>query len=199
MEDHALVKLLPGGCSLAAVDRGRAVNMAVKLIRPDPAYEASHASFIAEFRQLNEELIPWVLGESRETFADYVAWLRDSSHGLNLPPGFVPHTTFWLLDAADEIVGVANLRHELNDALRLHGGHIGFGVRPSARRRQYATEMLRLALAEARCLGIGDVCVTCSRDNPASARTILNNGGELDREYYLDNPGCVVQRYWIRA
>jgi len=169
------------------------------LISPVPELEASHASFIDEFRRRGEPLVPWVLEEERKTFAEYVAWLDASARGIDLAPGFVPNSTFWLVDNVDEIVGVANLRHRLTDALLQFGGHVGYGVRPSARRRGHATELLRLSLIEARALGIGDLRVTCDRDNVASAKTILSNGGELDEESYMEAYGHVVQRYWIRA
>ena len=171
----------------------------VRLIRPLAAFEESHAAFIEEFRRNGEELVPWVLEEQCATFAEYVAWLDDCGRGVGLPPGFVANSTFWLVDQRDEIVGVVNLRHRLTPTLRDFGGHIGFGVRPSARRRGYAGEMLRLSLLEARRLGIGDVRVTCDRDNFASARTILSNGGVLDDEAYMEEHGHVVQRYWIPA
>lgn len=82
--------------------------------------------------------------------------------------------------------------------LSRYGGHIGFGVRPSARRRGHATEILRRTLIEAGKLGIADVLVTCDKDNLASARTILRNGGVLDSEEYMEAHAAVVQRYWIR-
>ena len=66
-----------------------------------------------------------------------------------LPEGHVPSSTFWLLDDADEIVAVSNLRHSLTAFLSSYGGHIGYGVRPSARRRGHATDILRRTLIEA--------------------------------------------------
>src|SRR5688572_26709861 len=75
------------------------------------------------------------------------------------------HSTFWLVDANDEIVGVSNLRHRLTDSLLRFGGHIGFGVRPSARRRGYATELLRATLVEARGRGLRRVRVTRDQRN----------------------------------
>ena len=77
------------------------------------------------------------------------------------------------------------------------GGHIGYGVRPSVRRRGYATEILRLSLVEARSIGIGDVRLTCDQENIASAKSIIKNGGVLDEEAYMAEHGHVVQRYWI--
>lgn len=65
--------------------------MTLRLIRPDPRFESSHASFIAEFQARGEELVPWVLAEQRSPFADYVAWLESSAKGVDLPTGFVPH------------------------------------------------------------------------------------------------------------
>lgn len=173
--------------------------MSVRLIGPNPALEASHASLVEEMQASDEELVPWVLAEKRATFAAYVTWLELSARGIDLPRGFVAHSTYWLVDAKQEILGVSNLRHHLTPTLTELGGHIGYGVRPSARRQGYATEMLRLSLIEARRIGIGPVRVTCARDNLASAKTILRNGGELDDERYLESVGHVVQRYWIRS
>ena len=99
----------------------------------------------------------------------------------------------------NEIVGVSNIRHELTDPLMNFGGPIGYCIRPSVRRRRYATEILRLSLIEARTLGIRDVRVTCDRENIASAKTIVKNGGVLDEEVYMTEHGHVVQRYWIKA
>ena len=72
---------------------------------------------------------------SQRDFAAFLARLAACSRGEGLPPGYVPHTTFWLAWRG-EVVGVANLRHALTDSLRREGGHIGYGVRPTARRRE---------------------------------------------------------------
>lgn len=96
----------------------------------------------------------------------------------------------------NRIVGTINIRHYLNDELLKHGGHIGYGVRPSERRKGYAAKMLALALEECRRLGIVRVLITCDKDNIGSARTIQKNGGILENEITDDN-GEVIQRYWI--
>ncbi len=90
-----------------------------------------------------------------------------------------------------------NLRHYLNDYLEQFGGHIGYSVRKSERQKGYATEMLSLALGEAKKLGLSRVLVTCDRENTGSAKTILNNGGVLENEVFDPNDGTVTQRYWI--
>ena len=118
--------------------------------------------------------------------------------GLGLLPAFVPHSTFWLVDGAEEIVAVSNLRHELNESLLAHGGHVGYGVRPSKRGRGYATELLRQTLVEARKLGIQRALVTCDKLNPASAKVIQKNGGELEDEPFVPELRKTVSRYWVR-
>lgn len=79
----------------------------------------------------------------------------------------------------DGYAGRLSIRHRLNDRLRVIGGHIGYDVRPSARRRGHATAMLRVALPLARELGIESALVTCDTDNVASRKVIEAAGGVL--------------------
>ena len=110
--------------------------------------------------------------------------------------GKVPDSTWFCLDEERNIfVGAINIRHELNDALRLFGGHIGDGVRPSERRKGIATEMIRLGLIECRKLGIEQVLMVCNKTNIGSAKSIRNNGGVLENEVSVN--GVLKQRYWI--
>lgn len=110
--------------------------------------------------------------------------------------GLVPDSTFFCLDEERNIiVGAVNIRHYLNEYLLAHGGHIGDGIRPSERRKGYATQMVGLALEECKRLGIKKVLMVCDKDNIGSAKSIIKNGGILENEQKED--GKVEQRYWI--
>ena len=97
------------------------------------------------------------------------------------------------------IVGACSLRHELTDALRDFGGHVGYGVRPSERGKGYASLMLKLVLREARRRGIRRVLLTCDSDNAASRRVIEKAGGVLDSQSFSDRAGRMTRRYWIEV
>ena len=108
----------------------------------------------------------------------------------------VPDSTFFALDIKRNIfVGAINIRHYLNERLLLDGGHIGDGVRPSERRKGYATEMIGLGLKECKKLGINKVLMVCDKENIGSKKSIIRNGGILENEVEVD--GEVLQRYWI--
>ena len=111
--------------------------------------------------------------------------------------GFVPDSTYFALDIErNNFVGAVNIRHYLNDYLLQYAGHIGDGIRPSERRKGYATEMIRLSLIECRKLGISKVLMVCDKSNIASRKSIIKNGGILENEF-LDDVGKVQQRFWI--
>lgn len=93
-------------------------------------------------------------------------------------------------------MGAVNIRHYLNDALRKTGGHIGDGIRPSERRKGYATAMIALALEECKRLGIRKVLMCCDKENIGSAKSIVKNGGILENE--VEAEGHIEQRYWIQ-
>jgi len=124
-------------------------------------------------------------------FEAFVRWLRDQAlENAPRPEGHVPSTTLWWVDGA-EYFGRLAIRHRLTARLLEKGGHIGYDVRPSARRKGHATAMLRAALPLAYDLGIEKALVTCNVDNVASARVIEANGGVRE-----DRRGNKF-RYWI--
>jgi predicted acetyltransferase len=106
------------------------------------------------------------------------------------PAHLVPSTTLWWIEGA-EYLGRISVRHHLTPALRLHGGHIGYEVRPSARRRGHATAMLRTVLPVAARLGIATALITTDAHNVASQRVIRAAGGIPEPD-----PGPVL-RFWV--
>lgn len=151
---------------------------AVRLAFPTVNMESAYRQLISDWESEWENVVPWILREDASDFPAWVEKLEGFTRGEGVKETFVPNSTYFLLDAADQIVGVVNIRHYLNDRLRLRGGHIGYGVPPSQRGKGYATQMLALALIEARRLGVEDALLTIYPDNEASRKVILNNGGQ---------------------
>ena len=130
----------------------------------------------------------------RDTFV-YEDWLENNLQaemGINLPDGWVP--SIQLVAFEEELaVGFLNLRLRLNDYLLHQGGHIGYSVRPTERRKGYATQMLKEALLIAHTKNIGKLLITCNETNVASRSVILANGGRLEDNYEG------TERYWIEG
>lgn len=172
--------------------------MALKLIKLTKEYEKQLGEMIDEWI-LDQEInhtnrSPWAIFKNDYHDFDYYLEhleLKEAAEGL------VPDSVFFLLDESrDRLLGAINIRHYLNDSLLKEGGHIGDGIRPSERRKGYATEMIRLALIECKKLGIDKVLMTCDKENIASAKSIIKNGGILENEF-VNSDGKVEQRYWI--
>ena len=170
---------------------------------PHPRYQQSFLSSVQEFLDAGEDeqlTGLTVFGEETHTieeladtaaFAAFAQRLRDLAvTGTPRPEGKVPETMLWWVDGS-ELLGRLSIRHELTDALREFGGHIGYVVRPSARRQGHANAMLAAALPIARDLGIDPALLTCGAGNTGSLRVIESNGGVLEdqREGEL--------RFWV--
>ncbi|WP_233573217.1 GNAT family N-acetyltransferase [Leptotrichia sp. OH3620_COT-345] len=132
----------------------------------------------------------------RNDFHDFDYYLENLEIKEETPDGRVPDTTLFCLDTDRNIfVGAVNIRHYLTEELLYTGGHIADGIRPTERRKGYATAMISLALRECRKLEIYKVLLTCDRNNIGSAKSIIKNGGVLENEVIKD--GIAIQRYWI--
>lgn len=168
----------------------------MQLILPSADLEETYREFLADYETTQDELVPWVLSLNSNPFEDLVDQLHGFSEGVGVQDGFVPHTTFWLVDSDQKLLGVSNLRHRLTTSLKSEGGHIGYGVRPAERGKGVATRLLELTLVEAKKRGIEQVLVTCDKSNLASARVIEKNGGCFDSEFQTES-GKIVNRYWV--
>ncbi|MEU7799205.1 GNAT family N-acetyltransferase [Micromonospora arborensis] len=132
---------------------------------------------------------------SPDGFAAWVARLVDRPDPEKpLDAGQVPCTYRWIVED-DRVLGGIALRHELNDYLLRVAGHIGYGIRPSARGRGLATWALGRMLVQARALGLDRVLIVCEVDNIGSTKTIERCGGVL--EGIRDTELGPARRYWI--
>ena len=168
-----------------------------ELVEPTVELEETFLSMVEEYRRVGEDRYQKLPAASEGGFAAYVQRLRDQARGLNLKSGLVPSSTFWLVRDGRTILGVARLRHELNDHLLITGGHIGYDIRPSERRKGYGTRILELALNRARARGLTRVLVSCLLENIGSAKIIERNGGVLQDVIDSEPMGGRLKRYWI--
>ncbi len=168
----------------------------VALVAPDASLEATYREAWKEFEaegRGDEAGAP----PRSDTFAAFVRKLHEYSRGRALPDGWVPGSTFWLVDDEGSVAGTVDIRHRLTDALRLRGGHVGYMIRPSMRRRGYGRRALALALPECRKLGIDHVLVTCDATNDASRRIIEANRGVFEDVVQLADRPVPTMRFWI--
>jgi predicted acetyltransferase len=152
-----------------------------------------HASFVEAVREYRAEgrysrLDPVQLADA-DQFRRYLDRLRADAR-LSVLRHRVPQTNLWLVEGEDYL-GRLSIRHRLNRRLRFKGGHIGYDVRPSVRRRGYATLMLRLSLPVAHQLGIDPALITCDDTNVGSRRVIEANGGRLA------SASDGILRFWV--
>jgi len=167
--------------------------MKLKLVKASDVCREQIQDMLDEWNATKEKIVPYAI--HRVDYHDF-AYYCEHLEVKNRQAGQVPDSTFFCLDEErNKMVGAVNIRHYLNDALLLNGGHIGDGVRPSERRKGIATKMIALALEECRKLGIERVLMVCDKENIGSAKSIQNNGGVLENEVVVD--GVVEQRYWI--
>jgi len=171
--------------------------MSLALVIPRVEYESSYRNYISEIKANDDSMIPFVLNLPNDDFNSFLSEVHGYARGEGLAPEFVAHSTFWLIENSSEIVGIANIHHELTEKLKIEGGHIGYSIRPSRRGQGYGNAILNESLKEARKLGILKVLITCDKENVPSARVILRNGGTLESESYVEARQAVVQRYWI--
>ena len=163
-----------------------------QLIAPAPAFEAAWREARADWGPgIHEDGFGLRPEDDADTSDGFAAWLRRLAADTGC-------SYRWILEDGRVLGGIA-LRHAHHPAVP-RAGHLGYGLRPSARRQGYAVWAVREMLAEARSLGLEQVLVICGRDNTASARTIERAGGTLaGNQAAGTNDGGRLRRYIIRT
>ena len=169
----------------------------IRLIVPKIEYADEIMAFRNELLFLDENFAGCNGLRKSQTCEEWLEYLRKMSSEKTCPSGLVPSDTLIYVREDDNcVVGMIDIRRHINSpVLSTYGGHIGYTIRPSERRKGYAKRMLRDALLFCRENGHTNILITCNSNNYASERTILANGGVLENEIIID--GNCIKRYWV--
>ncbi len=164
----------------------------MRLVKPSLEWKEQHENYIEEWG--HERIVPSSMELSG--FPTYEEYLKALDERIQGKGQWVPSSHYFLVNDVNQIVGMIDIRHELNEYLRTIGGHIGYSIRPSERKKGYASYLLKEALIICKELNIKQNLITCNEDNIGSAKVILNNGG-IEEDLFITEEGLLKRRFWI--
>jgi predicted acetyltransferase len=165
---------------------------------PESGDEIRATEFKEEFFDNNERIIN---GSAQLDMLDYSEWLtmtKNNREAETVNPNWVVCKTFFVVRKSDnKIIGIIDIRHSIEHEILLnYAGHIGYSVRPTERKKGYATKMLQMGLEYLKSININKAMLGCLVDNMGSNKTIKNCGGVLtETKPYTD--GSLMNIYWI--
>ena len=173
----------------------------LKLIRPNENFEKKILDMVQEF--YDDNTTPYWSSWLKKFLDDYNWWLeylknceKDDTWDDKLVPGI---QYILVRESDNSVIWFINTRLRLNDALLEHGGHIGYSIRPSERKKHYATAQLFSVLELYQDLWVEKVLLTCDKSNIWSAKTIQNCGWILENEIIDPSDWALIQRYRINV
>lgn len=168
------------------------------LVRPSMEYAEELIQYRQEFLEAGSSMDGCGPLKRLEDIEAYIQYCKDGEDPEKVSSHLVPATQFLFVRKRDHrLVGMIQVRHYFNEYLEKYAGHIGYSVRPSERRKGYATKMLRSTLPFCKELGIDKVLIACIEGNVASEKTILANGGVYESTVHEPDRDWMLKRFWI--
>ncbi len=169
------------------------------LVVPTIKYKDEIKRFRQEFIEFGGDMDGCLSLKSMDTVEEWLKQVDDFSNKETCPKKYVPSTQFIYVRKSDnKIVGVIQIRHYFNEFLEKFGGHIGYSICYSERRKGYATRMLNDILPICKEMGLEKILITCLKENIGSIKTILNNGGIFENTVFEPKENVYLNRYWIK-
>ena len=158
--------------------------MKISLIFPTLEMKNAAQEFKQEFYTAGERTINggYKFDVDRYSYEEWLQILASNQSTETADPRFGTSETYFAVNEDSVIVGIVSFRHELTE-FYANAGHVGYSVRPSARRSGYATQILCEILKKASERGFNELRIVARQDNVPSIRTILNNRGVLTRTF----------------
>ncbi len=167
----------------------------LRLVRPTAEMKEAALEYKKEhFEYGDREINGSELLDQMESYEEWLVSVTNNTSPETVNPAWVATDTFFAVNEEGRIVGIIDLRHTLNEFLR-DFGNSGYSVRPSERRKGYATEMLHQLKDMAKEAGLTELHMATFKDNIASVKTIIKNGGVPEREFEAE--GKPAQMYVI--
>lgn len=145
-------------------------------------------------------IAPWPLHlkyHTKDFYNDMLSRIDEVDKGVNLD-GYASSTIYWMYDVDnDRIIGASNLRHFLDESWTKYWGHIGYGIRPSERRKGYGTLFLSLTLEKSKERGFDRVLLGVYEGNVGSWKIIEKCNGKFDKIVYEEETGLPIKKYYI--
>ena len=158
------------------------------LMRPTEAMSSEIAAYRQAMLDAGSEMDGCGPLSRMEDPAEWIAFCKTLDEGTNVPERCL---------RGEKIVGMIQVRRELNDFLREYAGHIGYSVRPDERKKGVATWMLQNVLPYCRDIGLTRVMVACEPWNDGSRKTILHGGGVYAKTVHCKERNINLEQYWI--
>lgn len=175
----------------------------IKLVNPSAEYAEDIMKLRQEFLDENPEEDIHGAGNLREcsNAEEWIRYVENMRKRETCPENLVDSDIYLAVRTeSGRIVGITELRHHIDHpVLSTWGGHIGYCVRPTERRKGYAHIILSLVLDACRGYGIHEVLLTCSEDNLASERTICGGGGIYEKTVWAEPLKMNMKRFWINV
>ncbi len=168
------------------------------LVRPTLELKEEALAYRQEHFQYGEKIIYGSeLFDKTESYEEWLSAVTRNTDPKTVNENWVVTDTFFAIRKGDDkIIGIIDLRHTLNDFLK-DLGNCGYSVRPSERKKGYATEMLCKLLQAAKEAGMKELHISVEKENMASIKVIRKNSGVYERSFSFENEMADIYRFTL--